>query len=193
VSLCEEILHDENYVIRWPIESTLISLFIAARAIFQLSGALFIAAHAIFSYLVTVAITGDRAANLGLCLALMAFSSVRVLLRATHAVTRDLGLYSQIRRTDTHSGIQTGNVKIIRSLHLHSNNCAMRAAKFTKMLFYRALGMSGSTMTSSTPVLSDKKSSCFFNECFGTKTFDFVTFILNFDLVLKNFSMDYIF
>jgi hypothetical protein len=42
-----------------------------------------------FSYLATVTIAGDRAANLDLCLALTA-SSVRVLLRATPTATRDL-------------------------------------------------------------------------------------------------------
>jgi hypothetical protein len=43
-----------------------------------------------FSYLATVNITGDRAANLDLCLALTGFSSERVLLRATPTATRDL-------------------------------------------------------------------------------------------------------
>jgi hypothetical protein len=42
-----------------------------------------------FSYLATVTIAGDRAANLDLCLALTAFSS-EVLLRATPTATRDL-------------------------------------------------------------------------------------------------------
>jgi hypothetical protein len=42
-----------------------------------------------FSYLATATITGDRAANLDLCLALTAFST-RVLLRATPTATQDL-------------------------------------------------------------------------------------------------------
>jgi hypothetical protein len=42
-----------------------------------------------FSYLATVTITGDGAANLDLCLTLTAFS-MRVLLRATPTATRDL-------------------------------------------------------------------------------------------------------
>jgi hypothetical protein len=42
-----------------------------------------------FSYLATVTITGDRAANLDLCLALTAFSSEGSF-NATPTVTRDL-------------------------------------------------------------------------------------------------------
>jgi hypothetical protein len=49
-----------------------------------------------FSYLATVTITGDGAANLDLCLALLA---VRVLLRATSTATRDLRFQGHIRKT----------------------------------------------------------------------------------------------
>jgi hypothetical protein len=49
-----------------------------------------------------VTIAGDRAANLDLCLALMALIAARDLLPATPTVTRDLGLYYLIRKTSTH-------------------------------------------------------------------------------------------
>jgi hypothetical protein len=53
-----------------------------------------------FSYLAVVIITGDRAGNsYANHLWLLA---VRVLLRATPAATRDLGLYGLIRMTGTH-------------------------------------------------------------------------------------------
>jgi hypothetical protein len=54
-----------------------------------------------FSYPVAVTITGDRAANLDLCLALMAFGSEGSF-RATTFAIRDFGLYGLIRRTGTH-------------------------------------------------------------------------------------------
>jgi hypothetical protein len=52
-----------------------------------------------FSYLVAVTIIGDRAANLDLFLALYKILARRVLLRATHAVTRDLRFQGHIRKT----------------------------------------------------------------------------------------------
>jgi hypothetical protein len=54
-----------------------------------------------FSYLLAVTITGDRAANLELCLALVAFIS-EVLLLVTPTATLDLGLYDLIQRTGPH-------------------------------------------------------------------------------------------
>jgi hypothetical protein len=48
-----------------------------------------------FTYLTVVTVTGERAVNLDLCLALMA------LLIATAATTRDLDLYGLIRKTST--------------------------------------------------------------------------------------------
>jgi hypothetical protein len=53
-----------------------------------------------FSAIQTVAIISDRAANLDLCLALMAFSS-EGFLHATPAATWDLSLYYLIQKTDT--------------------------------------------------------------------------------------------
>jgi hypothetical protein len=46
-----------------------------------------------FRYFVAVNITGDRAANLDLCLELL---EVRVHVRVTPATTRDFGLYGLI-------------------------------------------------------------------------------------------------
>jgi hypothetical protein len=43
-----------------------------------------------FSYLATVTIAGDKAANLDLCLGSIRLLAVRVILRATPTATRDL-------------------------------------------------------------------------------------------------------
>ena len=57
----------------------------------------------IFDLCVTITmITNHRAANLCLCLALMAISSEGFFLRATPAVTRDIGLYELIRRASAY-------------------------------------------------------------------------------------------
>jgi hypothetical protein len=53
------------------------------------------------SYLSAVIIIGDRAIDLHLCLAVLAFSH-EGFLRATPTATRDLGLYGLMRKTDTH-------------------------------------------------------------------------------------------
>jgi hypothetical protein len=54
------------------------------------------------SYPAAIAFTGDRAANLDLCLALMLLA-VRVLLRATPSVTRDLCIKIYFQKTrDSH-------------------------------------------------------------------------------------------
>jgi hypothetical protein len=63
-------------------QNTYVWLFLAARAIFQLSGGC------------------HQAAILDLCYALMAFR-VRVLFRATPTATQDLGFYGLIRKTGT--------------------------------------------------------------------------------------------
>jgi hypothetical protein len=56
---------------------------------------LFIAARAIFTYLAAVTITGDRAANLDLCLAPMAFSS-GFFFRVTATATRETSVFKVI-------------------------------------------------------------------------------------------------
>jgi hypothetical protein len=55
-----------------------------------------------FSYPAAVTITGDRAANFGLCSALRVFEQGGIFIVPTPTVTRDLGFYGLIRKTDTH-------------------------------------------------------------------------------------------
>jgi hypothetical protein len=77
-----------------------------------------------YSYPAAVTISGDRAANLDLCLALMAFSS-NGSFHATPAATPDLGLYGLISEgpaPTSHSGIRTSDARITRSLHLRFNH-----------------------------------------------------------------------
>jgi hypothetical protein len=47
-------------------------------------------------------VTGDKAANLDLCIYTTHGLAVKVLFRTTFTVTRDLGLYGFIGRIDTH-------------------------------------------------------------------------------------------
>jgi hypothetical protein len=54
-----------------------------------------------FSYLVAVSITSDRAENIDLCLACMAFNGDKFL-RATSAATQDFRLYDLIQRSGAH-------------------------------------------------------------------------------------------
>jgi hypothetical protein len=53
----------------------------------------------LFSYLAAISITGDRAANLDLCLAVIAFSSKGSFFVPRPTATRDFGLNGRIRRT----------------------------------------------------------------------------------------------
>jgi hypothetical protein len=60
--------------------------------------------------------------------------AVRVLLCATPTVARDISLYgliSQRQASSSHCGIQTCNLRIIRTLHRHSNHCDTWVALLT--------------------------------------------------------------
>jgi hypothetical protein len=86
-----------------------------------------------FSYpaAVTATVTGDRAANLDLCLALMAFSSEGPF-PCQHLLRHGTSVYtvsSEGPAPTSHSGIRTGDARIIRSLRLRSDHCARRAAE----------------------------------------------------------------
>jgi hypothetical protein len=86
-----------------------VCLLIAARAIFQLSGG----CH-------HVTIAGDRAANFGLCSALMAFEQGGIFI-VSHLLRHGTSVYTVSSERPTpmsHSGIQTPDARIIRSLRL---------------------------------------------------------------------------
>jgi hypothetical protein len=85
-------------------------LFMAALAIFQLSSA--------------VSIPGDRAANLDLCWALVAFSSEDSFTCHTYWVSV-YTVSSEWPLPTSHCGIRTRNVRIIRPLPRRFNRCAV--------------------------------------------------------------------
>jgi hypothetical protein len=90
---------------------------------------LFYSPEQFFSYLAAVNITGDRAANLNLCLALMALSSKGSFSCHTFCDTGPRFVrYHRGTGTPRPSGIRSGDARIIRSLRLRSNHCVTRAA-----------------------------------------------------------------
>jgi hypothetical protein len=85
-----------------------------------------------------VTILGDRAANLDLCLALMAFSSKGSFF-APHLLRHRISVYtisSEGPAPMSHSGIRTDNVKTIISLHLHSNHSPRGRLEFPMWLHH---------------------------------------------------------
>jgi hypothetical protein len=84
-----------------------------------------------FSYPSAVTITGDRAANLDPCLALMTFSSEGSF-SCRHLLRHGTSVYtvsSEGPASIFHSEIRTRDARITRSLRLRSNHCATRAAR----------------------------------------------------------------
>ena len=91
-----------------------------------------------FSYPAAVTITGDRAANIDLCLALLAFIVLHLLRHGTSVCT----VSSEGQAPTSHSGIQTGDARIIRSLYFSSNHCATPAAFVQKFGSFNYLSVS---------------------------------------------------
>jgi hypothetical protein len=78
---------------------------------------LFVAARAIFSYMAAVTITGDRAANLGLCSALRAFEQGGVFV-VPHLLRHGASVCTVSSKRPTltsHNGIRTPDARIIIS------------------------------------------------------------------------------
>jgi hypothetical protein len=90
-----------------------------------------------FSYPTAVTITGDRAANLDLCLAHMAFSSKGSFSCHTYcdAGPRFFSVSCEGPAPTSHSGIWTRDARITRSLRLRSNHCTMWSFSYIMINF----------------------------------------------------------
>jgi hypothetical protein len=93
-----------------------------------------------FSYLVAVTITGDRAANLDLRLALMAFSSEGSFY-VPHLLRHGTLVYtvsSKRPASTSHSGIRTRDARIIKSLCRLLEVYTFQGCKFSKVYTFKS-------------------------------------------------------
>jgi hypothetical protein len=84
-------------------------------------------------------------------------SAVRVMVRSTAAVTRNLMVYTVSSEGQAPSGIWTRNVRVMRSLQSRSNHCDTRATAFGHTQhFYNYMCMMASMGTAFRKILQDK-------------------------------------